>query len=112
MENKNSELIFENRRVEVYTIPLDHRIYCNGYLFKEKKKDRHLNMEEIESNFKLLKEEAQQFIQDKSEDILKEIHKKVNEEVNKFSRIQMVVLQLDPFEKTPTKKIKRFLYAQ
>ena len=71
----------------------------------------HLNMEEIESNFKHMKEEAQQFIQDKSDEILKEIHKKVNEEVNKFSRIQQVVLQIDPFEKTPTKKIKRFLYA-
>lgn len=47
LENDSSELIFENKRVEVYTIPLDHRIYCNGYLFKEKKKERHLNMEEI-----------------------------------------------------------------
>lgn len=71
----------------------------------------HLNMEEIESNFKHLKTEAQQYIHEKSEEILKEIHKKVNEEVNKFSRIQQVVLQPDPFEKTPTKKIKRFLYA-
>ena len=71
----------------------------------------HLNMEEIESNFKNMKAEAQLYFQEKSEEILKEIHKKVNEEVNKFSRIQQVILQSDPFEKTPTKKIKRFLYA-
>jgi long-chain acyl-CoA synthetase len=71
----------------------------------------HLNLEEIENNFHHLKEEAQQYIHEKSEEILQEIHKKVNAEVNKFSRIQQVVLQLDPFEKTPTKKIKRFLYA-
>lgn len=71
----------------------------------------HLNMEEIEQNFKHMKTDAQQYIQDKSEEILKEIHKKVNEEVNKFSRIQQVVLQPNPFEKTPTKKIKRFLYV-
>ena len=71
----------------------------------------HLNMEEVENNFKHLKTEAQQFIQEKSEEILKEIHKKVNTEVNKFSRIQQVILQPIPFEKTPTKKIKRFLYA-
>lgn len=71
----------------------------------------HLNMEEIEQNFKVMKTEAQQFVQDKSDEILKEIQKKVNEEVNKFSRIQQVVLQPIPFEKTPTKKIKRFLYA-
>lgn len=71
----------------------------------------HLNMEEIEGNFKHLKAEAQQYFNEKSDEILKEIHKKVNSEVNKFSRIQQVVLQADPFEKTPTKKIKRFLYA-
>ena len=71
----------------------------------------HLNMEEIEQNFRNMKTEAQQFVQEKVEEILKEIHRKVNEEVNKFSRIQKVVHQLDPFEKTPTKKIKRFLYA-
>jgi len=71
----------------------------------------HLNVDEIESNFKHMKAEAQQYIHEKSEEILKEIHKKVNEEVNKFSRIQQVILQRDPFEKTPTKKIKRFLYA-
>jgi len=70
----------------------------------------HLNMEEVEENFKHMKSEAQQFINEKSEEILKEIHKKVNEQVNKFSRIQQVVLQPNPFEKTPTKKIKRFLY--
>lgn len=47
LQSKESEKIFEDNRVEVYTIPLDHRIYCNGYLFKEKKKDNHLNMKEI-----------------------------------------------------------------
>jgi len=71
----------------------------------------HLNMEEVEQHFKHLKEEAHQYIQDKSEEILKEIHKKVNAELNKFSRLQAIILQPTPFEKTPTKKIKRFLYA-
>lgn len=47
LSSKKSELVFEDNRVEVYTIPLDHRIYCNGYLFKEKPKERHLNMQEI-----------------------------------------------------------------
>ncbi len=47
LSSKNSEKIFEDQRIEVFTIPLDHRIYCNGYLFKEKLKERHLNMVEI-----------------------------------------------------------------
>lgn len=47
LEGKQSVKIFEDKRVEVFTIPLDHRIYCNGYLFREKTKERHLNIEEI-----------------------------------------------------------------
>lgn len=47
LESKNSEKIFEDNRVEVFTIPLDHRIYCNGYLFREKPKEKNLNMKEI-----------------------------------------------------------------
>lgn len=47
LDKEYSEKIYEDNRVEVYTIPLDHRIYCNGYLFKEKPKERHLNMQEI-----------------------------------------------------------------
>lgn len=71
----------------------------------------HLNMEELEDNFKHLKEEAKQYMTEKSDEILKEIQNKVNIEVNKFSRIHQVVLQPMPFERTPTRKIKRFLYA-
>ena len=47
LSSKNSEKIYEDNRVEVFTIPLDHRIYCNGYLFREKQGERHLNMQEI-----------------------------------------------------------------
>ncbi len=47
LKSKESELIFEDHRVEVYTIPLKHRIYCNGYLFKEKIKKRKINPETV-----------------------------------------------------------------
>ncbi len=39
-----SELIFEDGKVEIHTIPLDHRVYTNGFLFKEKLGERKLNM--------------------------------------------------------------------
>jgi long-chain acyl-CoA synthetase len=71
----------------------------------------HLNKEELEENFKNLKTEAKHFFNEKAEEVLAEIHRKANSELNKFSRINKVVLQPMPFEKTPTKKIKRFLYA-
>lgn len=70
----------------------------------------HLNLEEIEKQFKHFHSEARNYMNEKIEEILKDIHQKVNNEVNKFSRLHAVVLQPDPFEKTPTKKIKRFLY--
>jgi len=71
----------------------------------------HLNMEELEKKYQDLKSEAVSYINDKSEEILKEIQHKVNEELNKFSQIQRIVLQPIPFEKTPTHKIKRFIYS-
>jgi long-chain acyl-CoA synthetase len=70
----------------------------------------HLNTEEIEQNFRHFKQEAQQYVYGKVEEILKDIHKKVNAQLNKFSRLQEVKFHPTPFEKTPTKKIKRFLY--
>lgn len=49
LSSKESELIFEDDKVIVRTIPLQHRVYCNGYLFEEKEKTRHLNMEVIKT---------------------------------------------------------------
>ncbi|MBT8377190.1 MAG: MBL fold metallo-hydrolase, partial [Bacteroidia bacterium] len=43
LESKDSELIYEDDKVEVHTVPLDHRVYTNGFLFKEKEGERKLN---------------------------------------------------------------------
>jgi long-chain acyl-CoA synthetase len=71
----------------------------------------HLNMEELEKKYQDMKTEAVSFLNDKTEEILKEIQRKVNENSNKFSQIQRIILQPNPFEKTPTQKIKRFMYS-
>lgn len=47
LSSTESELIYEDKKLEIRTIPLSHRIYCNGFLFKEKPKLRGLNMEAI-----------------------------------------------------------------
>ncbi len=44
LKSTESELIFEDEKVEIRTIPLDHRVYTNGFLFKEKLSERKLNM--------------------------------------------------------------------
>lgn len=53
LKNPSSEYIFENDFMTVQTIPLSHRIICNGFLFKEKKKPRKINKEKIPDNFSL-----------------------------------------------------------
>jgi ribonuclease Z len=50
LESVESELIFEDENVEVHTIPLEHRIYTNGFLFKEKIGERKLNIIAIKQN--------------------------------------------------------------
>ncbi|GFZ75740.1 ribonuclease Z [Aquaticitalea lipolytica] len=47
LTSTESELIFEDDKVQVFTIPLDHRVYTNGFLFKEKAGDRHLDMDAV-----------------------------------------------------------------
>ncbi|MFT5849143.1 ribonuclease Z [Psychroserpens sp.] len=47
LSSKSSELIYEDDKVEVHTIPLDHRIYTNGFLFKEKIGERKLDMNAV-----------------------------------------------------------------
>ena len=49
---------------------------------------------------------------DKIEGILEEIRIGVNENVSSFSRIRKVIEQREEFVKTPTKKIKRYLYVE
>ncbi|CAM1335173.1 ribonuclease Z [Tenacibaculum aestuariivivum] len=48
LTSNESELIFEDDKVTVHTIPLDHRIYTNGFLFKEKNKQRKLHIGNIQ----------------------------------------------------------------
>ncbi|MCL4131520.1 UNVERIFIED_CONTAM: hypothetical protein GTU68_001731 [Idotea baltica] len=48
LTSNESELIFEDDKVEVYTIPLVHRVYTNGFLFKEKVGDRRLDITKAE----------------------------------------------------------------
>ena len=48
LRRKGYNLIYENRSICIYTFPLKHRIATNGFLFKEKKKPRHIKREMID----------------------------------------------------------------
>lgn len=70
----------------------------------------HLNMEEIEARYKSAKDEMTRKLDDFVNDTLLELQEYVNSQVGKGSRIAVVMLHPEPFQKTPTLKIKRFLY--
>ena len=43
LESTTSELILDHAKFTVETLPLDHRVYTNGYLFREKEGPRKIN---------------------------------------------------------------------
>ena len=47
LTSKESEIIFEDDKISVRTIPLHHRVYTNGYLFSEKEKPKKLHKDNI-----------------------------------------------------------------
>lgn len=47
LSSLESEIIFEDEKVRVSTIPLKHRVYTNGFLFEEKNTERRLNIDAI-----------------------------------------------------------------
>jgi long-chain acyl-CoA synthetase len=60
-------------------------------------------------------DEALQGLADKELDekraaLLEDIRKMVNGKVSSFARIHRIIEQMEPFEKTATQKIKRYLY--
>lgn len=47
LDSKEPQLILDDEKLTVETIPLKHRIYTNGFLFKEKPGERKLLMNEV-----------------------------------------------------------------
>lgn len=70
----------------------------------------HLNYEQIDDVFEIQKmnEPEARKIVDK---LLNNIHTNANERLNSFSKLNKIIEQVEPFEKTPTQKVKRFLYS-
>lgn len=48
LESRESIKIYEDEKLTVSTIPLNHRVYTNGFLFQEKEGERKLNVDAAE----------------------------------------------------------------
>ncbi len=81
----------------------------------------HFDREELELKLKEIKSDLTHKVDDKLEEISQKVDKTINEladelklyinsRVNKISRIQSLIIHPEPFIKTATKKIKRYLY--
>lgn len=63
-DTKKHAVIYENRSVEVYAVPLKHRVPCSGFLFREKPGERHIIRDMIDyhqvpiANLNLIKKGA------------------------------------------------------
>lgn len=70
----------------------------------------HVNIEELQAKYQQMKKEITDHAEHLVEEYLEELRRYVNSKVNKYSQLQLVVYQPEPFQKTATLKIKRFLY--
>jgi long-chain acyl-CoA synthetase len=69
------------------------------------------NREEIEERYSQVRHDVSDYVEQKINELRQELLHYVNTRVNKFSKVQRIVVQEFPFEKTPTQKIKRYLYT-
>ncbi|MEA1873311.1 MAG: AMP-binding protein [Bacteroidota bacterium] len=71
----------------------------------------HFDKSEIEDKFQNFKDDIQAIVEKKLDELSEELQQFVNSKVNKHSRLQTIVVHATEFEKTATRKIKRFKYA-
>ncbi|HTY58253.1 MAG TPA: AMP-binding protein [Bacteroidota bacterium] len=70
----------------------------------------HLNYEELDKIFSRVQLTESQ-IREKMRSLLDDLRRQINGKLSSFSRLQRLIEQREPFEKTPTQKIKRHLYV-
>ncbi len=90
---------FDNEKLKTYLEKYDEAKRLAGEKYDDVKRS-------AEEKFDVAKKNAEE----KLEELKKEILEYVNEKVSKFSRISHIEEQKEEFEKTATKKIKRYLY--
>ena len=70
----------------------------------------HVNIEELQAKYRQMKKDFTDQAELMVDEYLEELRRYVNSKVSKYSQLQLVVYQPEPFQKTATLKIKRFLY--
>ena len=71
----------------------------------------HFNREELEKKYQHVRTEVTNYFDGAVDELRVELQAYINSRVNKYSQVQQVIVQSQPFQKTATQKIKRFLYS-
>ncbi len=70
----------------------------------------HFNIEALAEKFSDMKSEVADYVDVKIKEISTELQMQINSRLKSFSAIKLIVPHPEPFEKTPTQKIKRYKY--
>lgn len=118
LKGRSKNVIIGSNGKNIYPEEIEATINAQSYVAESLVIDRdgkleariYLNYEQIDEAFELSKtseSEARKII----DKILIDVFSKANEKLNNFSKLSKYVEQVEPFEKTPTQKVKRFLYS-
>lgn len=102
----------------IYPEQIEAKLAENNYVLESLVYERngrlvarvHLDYDLLDQEMGLHKMDGEQASR-KIQEVLQAVKKEVNEKVSTFSRIHEIIEQREPFEMTPTKKIKRYLYT-
>ncbi len=121
IKGRNKNMILSASGENIYPEEIEdlinkHELVLESMVYEMKGKliaKVHLNKELMEKYYNELKNSArdwQHIAEEKSRRVMDDIMTHVNSKVARFARLSSVIEQPEPFEKTPTQKIKRFIY--
>ncbi len=118
LKGRSKNVIIGSNGKNIYPEEIEATINEQSYVAESLVLDRdgkleariNLNYEQLDEAFELTRaseSEARKII----DRILIDVFNNSNEQLNSFSKLSKYVEQVEPFEKTPTQKVKRFLYS-
>ena len=121
IKGRNKNMILSSSGENIYPEEIEdlinkHEFVLESMVYEMKGKlvaKVHINKELAENYYNELRHSAKDWqhnAEEKSKRIMDDIMHHVNSKVARFSRLSAVVEQHEPFEKTPTQKIKRFIH--
>ncbi|XPV74785.1 MAG: AMP-binding protein [Desulfovibrio sp.] len=99
---------------EIEAVMYEHDFVMESLVFQQNGRlvaRVHLNYEKLDEEFGSSKMTESE-LREKVNELLKELKSFTNERVSSFCKVTKIIEQVEPFEKTPTMKIKRYLYVE